>query len=58
MTQGAGRPTDEYMVDSAPGSTAIAVGPTADPRLDGVVLWNTEGEEASDAILEALGATK
>jgi 3-deoxy-D-manno-octulosonate 8-phosphate phosphatase KdsC-like HAD superfamily phosphatase/predicted HAD superfamily phosphohydrolase YqeG len=55
MTQGAGRPTDEFMLEGAPGARGIAVGPTADPRLDGVILWNTEGASASQAILDAIG---
>ncbi|MFH2201976.1 MAG: MFS transporter [Elusimicrobiota bacterium] len=49
------RTADMGFVYASPGALAISVGGKADPRLENVVVWPTEGAEASREILQALG---
>lgn len=51
------RTVDKDMLKGAPGALALSVGGTADPRLDNVFVWPSEGAQASLEILGALGST-
>lgn len=44
---------DADMVKAAPGGIGISVGGTADPRLDNVFVWPTEGHQASVELAKA-----
>lgn len=48
------RTVDSEMIKGAPGALAIAVGGQADPRLDNIFVWPTQGAEGSRQILGAL----
>jgi|GEM_PF-1758200 len=49
------RTVDSDMSKAAPGALTIAVGGTADPRVENVFVWPTKGAAASAEILGALG---
>lgn len=51
----ASRNTDADMAKAAPGALVLSVGGKADPRLENIFLWPTEGHAASIEILGALG---
>jgi hypothetical protein len=49
------RTSDTGLIKGAPGALAISVGGAADPRLENVFVWPTEGAEGSTEILTAIG---
>ncbi|MBI3552256.1 MAG: hypothetical protein HY077_07040 [Elusimicrobia bacterium] len=49
---------DGGMVKGAPGALALAVGGTADPRLEGVFVWPTTGHAAAMEIAAAISRTQ
>ena len=50
------RTVDKDMLKGAPGALALSVGGAADPRLDNVFVWPSEGARGSLEILGALGS--
>lgn len=46
---------DVGLVRGAPGALALAVGGTADPRLENIYVWPSQGKAATGEILKALG---
>jgi len=52
------RSGDAAMLKAAPGALAIAVGGSADPRLDGVFVWNKTGHAAAMELARAASAPK
>ncbi|MFA5140800.1 MAG: hypothetical protein WC728_16360 [Elusimicrobiota bacterium] len=48
------RISDTGFVKGAPGGTVISVGAKADPRLDSVLVWPTEGHAASAEVMGAI----
>ncbi|MBI5881767.1 MAG: hypothetical protein HZB91_01485, partial [Elusimicrobia bacterium] len=51
------RVTDRNMLKAAQGALTISVGAKADPRLDNIFVWPTEGGPASTEILKGMAAT-
>ncbi|MBI4676513.1 MAG: hypothetical protein HY748_02900 [Elusimicrobia bacterium] len=50
------RVTDRDMLKAAPGALALSVGGKADPRLDNIYVWPTDGGPASTEILKGIAA--
>lgn len=46
---------DAGLARGAPGALALAVGGTADPRLENIYVWPSQGKTATQEILKALG---
>lgn len=51
----ASRNTDSDMAKAAPGALVLSVGAKADPRIENVFVWPSEGHAATQDILGALG---
>lgn len=49
------RTVDSDMTKAAPGALTIAVGGSADPRLDNAFVWPSKGKDASVELLGAMG---
>ena len=50
--------TDRNMTKGAPGALSISVGAAADPRIDNIFVWPSQGPAGSLEILRALGKTE
>ncbi len=51
---GENRSVDSAMTRGAPGALALAVGGTADPRIDNLFVWNSLGHDAAVEIAQAI----